>query len=90
MGDCSSKKKTQQSAQLETPEKQKDEEIENFTGTVVKRINDEIPNIEVQTDLHEKTNLHTLMGSGWSVILSHPADFTPVCTTEFISICTLY
>ena len=46
------------------------------------RINDVIPNLEVETDFgHFK--LHDYIGESWAIIFSHPKDFTPVCTTEF-------
>lgn len=29
-----------------------------------------------------QVRLHDYLGDGWGVLFSHPADFTPVCTTE--------
>lgn len=46
------------------------------------RINDEAPDFEAKTT-HGMLKLSELRGK-WVVLFSHPADFTPVCTTEFI------
>ncbi|MEM9851672.1 MAG: peroxiredoxin [Pseudomonadota bacterium] len=46
------------------------------------RINDEIPNLAVETDQGPIT-LHDWVGDSWAILFSHPKDFTPVCTTEF-------
>ncbi|KAI3946343.1 hypothetical protein MKW98_010467 [Papaver atlanticum] len=44
-------------------------------------IGDEIPNLEVETT-HGKFKLHDFVGNQWTILFSHPGDFTPVCTTE--------
>jgi len=45
------------------------------------RLGDVAPNFTAQTSMGE-INLHEYIGEGWGLLFSHPADFTPVCTTE--------
>ena len=45
------------------------------------RIGDEAPNFTANTTEGE-IDFHSWLGDGWGVFMSHPADFTPVCTTE--------
>lgn len=52
------------------------------------RINDTIPNLNVNTDLGE-LSLHEWIGESWAILFSHPKDFTPVCTTEFSAVANL-
>jgi alkyl hydroperoxide reductase subunit AhpC len=52
------------------------------------RINDEIPNLAVETDQGNFT-LHEFVGDNWAILFSHPKDFTPVCTTEFGAVAQL-
>ena len=52
------------------------------------RINDELPNLTVTTDLGE-VSLHDWIGDSWAILFSHPKDFTPVCTTEFGAVAQL-
>lgn len=47
-------------------------------------LGDDFPQMEVQTT-HGMINLPGDYAGKWFVLFSHPADFTPVCTTEFIA-----
>ncbi len=59
-----------------------DEFEEEFIGTPM--LGDRFPSIEVQTT-HGKLVLPEHFKGKWFVLFSHPADFTPVCTTEFVA-----
>ncbi|GAC1445869.1 MAG: hypothetical protein NVSMB56_00260 [Pyrinomonadaceae bacterium] len=48
----------------------------------VPRINDPAPDFEAKST-HGVLKLSDFKGK-WVVLFSHPADFTPVCSTEFI------
>ncbi len=47
-------------------------------------IGDKFPELDVQTTHGIKKLPHDFKGK-WFVLFSHPADFTPVCTTEFVA-----
>jgi alkyl hydroperoxide reductase subunit AhpC len=45
------------------------------------RLGDEAPNFSAETT-EGKIDFHQWLGNGWGILFSHPADYTPVCTTE--------
>ena len=47
-------------------------------------IGDKFPEMEVKTT-QGMMKLPSAFAGKWFVLFSHPADFTPVCTTEFVA-----
>ena len=47
-------------------------------------IGDKFPTLDVQTT-HGMKKLPDEFKGKWFILFSHPADFTPVCTTEFVA-----
>lgn len=45
------------------------------------RLGDTAPNFEQQSS-QGLINFYNFLGDSWGILFSHPADYTPVCTTE--------
>jgi peroxiredoxin 2/4 len=56
--------------------------------TTLPRINEKAPDFDVRTT-HGQKKLKDYEGK-WLILFSHPADFTPVCSTEFMGFARLY
>jgi len=62
--------------------------MENLWKTRLPRIGEPAPEFTAKTT-HGPRSLEDYRGK-WLVLFSHPADFTPVCTTEFIAFARSY
>lgn len=62
--------------------------IDTSRPTGLPRLNEPAPEFEAVTT-HGVVKLSDYRDS-WLVLFSHPADFTPVCTTEFVAFAQIY
>lgn len=62
--------------------------MNELSATALPRLNEPAPDFDAKTT-HGNRKLAGYKGK-WLILFSHPADFTPVCTTEFMAFAKYY
>lgn len=70
------------------PENQVDTPAQDAAPATMPRIGDPAPSFVAQTTQGEISFPQDYEGK-WVILFSHPADFTPVCTSEFMTFATM-
>jgi len=58
--------------------------MEQVAGPGIPLLGEKVPEMNVQTT-HGRMMIPNDFSGKWFVLFSHPGDFTPVCTTEFVA-----